>query len=74
MRTGKRATHHGSELGSIQKPNTFAQTISTILNFPLANTEIVITSNATFQSENHIESLQIFDQNIASRATITDLQ
>jgi len=29
MRTGKRATHHGSELGSIQKPNTFAQTIST---------------------------------------------
>jgi hypothetical protein len=29
MRTGKRATHHGSEPGSIQKPHTFAQTIST---------------------------------------------
>lgn len=36
MRASKRATHHGSELGSIQKPNIFAQTISTILNFPLA--------------------------------------
>jgi len=42
MRTGKRATHHGSELGSIQKPNTFAQTISTILNFPLAVTRRTI--------------------------------
>jgi hypothetical protein len=28
MRTGMRATHHGSEPSSIQKPHTFAQTIS----------------------------------------------
>lgn len=42
MRTGKRATHHGSELGSIQKPNTFAQTISTSLNFSLAVTRRTI--------------------------------
>jgi hypothetical protein len=30
MRTGKCATHHGSEHCSIQKPHTFAQTISTL--------------------------------------------
>jgi hypothetical protein len=58
MRTGKRATHHGSELGSIQKPNTFAQTISTILNFPLAVTRRTIHLYQRFVS-GPLDSCQI---------------